>query len=207
MVGTIRTHHKVQVCVDGIHYTISSTKHSSMPADLDKNEGERPLLAATISANDVSALLSMSASPSSSYERVRIGKCPPTPRSRRPRETITLTPKEMQTLSADEIRKRKNAIAAQRARDHKEQRTRDLEDMVRELWKRVQYLESVIQALHPNESMDDLYSQYEPYAVSQTIRPLIRVEDEDVRSPPSSNMKELAWLLVGNSKHSNDDHN
>ncbi|KAG2878268.1 hypothetical protein PC116_g25086 [Phytophthora cactorum] len=50
----------------------------------------------------------------------------------------------MQTLGADEIRKRKNAIAAQRARDHKEQRTRDLEDMVRELWKRVQYLEGYI---------------------------------------------------------------
>ncbi|KAG6941391.1 hypothetical protein JG688_00018694, partial [Phytophthora aleatoria] len=98
-------------------------------------------------------------------------------------------------------------IAAQRARDHKEQRTRDLEDMVRELWKRVQYLESVIQALHPNESMDDLYSQYEPYAVSQTSRPLIRVEGEGERSPPSSNMKELAWLLVGHSKRSSDDHN
>ncbi|OWZ24382.1 Peptide-N(4)-(N-acetyl-beta-glucosaminyl)asparagine amidase [Phytophthora megakarya] len=113
----------------------------------------------------------------------------------------------MQTLSVDDIRKRKNAIAAQRARDHKEQRTKDLEDMVRELWKRVQYLESVIQALHPNEPMEDLYSQYEPYSVSQTIRPLIRVDGEVEHSPPSSNMKELAWLLVGNSKRSNSDHN
>ncbi|KAG7384073.1 Mitochondrial import inner membrane translocase subunit TIM50 [Phytophthora pseudosyringae] len=178
---------------------------TSMSAELDSNEAKRPVLAPTISANDVSALLSMSASPSSAFERVRIGKCPPTPRSRRPRETITLTPTEMQTLSADEVRKRKNAIAAQRARDHKEQRTRDLEDMVRELWKRVQYLEAAIQALHPNEFMDDLYSQYEPYAVSHTIRPLIRVGCEGEHSPPSSNMKELAWLLVGHSKRS--DHN
>ncbi|KAF4040228.1 Basic region leucine zipper [Phytophthora infestans] len=178
-----------------------------MPADFDQNAIKRPGLAATVSANDVSALLSMSASPSSSFERIRIGKCPQTPRSRRPRETITLTPQEMQTLSADEIRKRKNAVAAQRARDHKEQRTRDLEDMVRELWKRVQYLESVIQVLHPNESMDGLYNQYEPYAVSRTIRPLIRVDDESGRSPPSSNMKQLAWLLVRPSKRSNDDHN
>jgi len=105
------------------------------------------------------------------------------------------------------MRKRKNAIAAQRARDHKEQRTRDLEDMVRELWKRVQYLESAIQALHPNESIDDLYSQYEPYAVSSTFRPLIQAEDDGNRSPPSANMKELAWLLVGNSTRSNNDHN
>ncbi|KAG2786620.1 hypothetical protein Pcac1_g3611 [Phytophthora cactorum] len=55
--------------------------------------------------------------------------------------------------------------------------------------------------------MDDLYSQYEPYAVSQTSRSLIRVEGEGERSPPSSNMKELAWLLVGHSKRSSDDHN
>ncbi|POM68846.1 Peptide-N(4)-(N-acetyl-beta-glucosaminyl)asparagine amidase [Phytophthora palmivora] len=185
-----------------IHYAILPTVLTSMPADCDTNEDKRPVLGPTISANDVSALLSMTASPSSSFAQVRIGKCPPTPRSRRPRETIKLTDKEMQTLSADDIRKRKNAIAAQRARDHKEQRTRDLEDMVRELWKRVQYLESVIQALHPNESLDGLYSQYEPYSVSQTIRPLIRVEGgED--SPPSSSMKELAWLLAGNSKRSN----
>ncbi|KAG6612110.1 Peptide-N(4)-(N-acetyl-beta-glucosaminyl)asparagine amidase [Phytophthora cinnamomi] len=115
----------------------------------------------------------------------------------------------MQTLSSDEIRKRKNAIAAQRARDHKEQRTRDLEDMVRELWKRVQYLESVIQALHPNEALDDLYSQYEPYAVSKTIKPLFRQteEEEGEQSPPRINMKELAWLLVGHSAHSNNDQN
>ncbi|EGZ30366.1 hypothetical protein PHYSODRAFT_353749 [Phytophthora sojae] len=109
----------------------------------------------------------------------------------------------MQTLSSDEIRKWKNAIAAQRARDHKEQRTRDLEDMVRELWKRVQYLQSVIQALHPNEALDDLYSQYEPYAVSKTIKPLFRrAEDEEgEQSPPKTNMKELAWLLVGRSNN------
>lgn len=184
-----------------------------MTADPDMNGGKRPVLAPTICANDVSALLSMSASPSSAFERVRIGKCPPTPRSRRPRETITLTDKEMQTLSADEIRKRKNIVAAQRARDHKEQRTRDLEDMVRELWKRVQYLESVIQALHPNESREGLYTQYEPYAVSRTIRPLIRAEGEGEsegegeHSPPSANIKELAWLLLGHSKHPNNDRN
>ncbi|GMF48041.1 unnamed protein product [Phytophthora fragariaefolia] len=173
-----------------------------MSGDPDKTEVRRPVLAPTISANDVSALLSISASPSSQFERVRIGKCPPTPRSRRPRETIKLTEKEMQTLSSDEIRKRKNAIAAQRARDHKEQRTRDLEDMVRELWKRVQYLESVIQALHPNESLDSLYCQYEPYAVSKTIKPLF---GEDEEGEPMTNMKELAWLLVGHSARSNND--
>ncbi|KAF1775999.1 hypothetical protein GQ600_2800 [Phytophthora cactorum] len=79
----------------------------------------------------------------------------------------------------------------------------DLEDMVRELWKRVQYLEGYIfqgsitelSVLH--ESMDDLYSQYEPYAVSQTSRSLIRVEGEGERSPPSSNMKELACCWWG----------
>ncbi|KAH7488259.1 hypothetical protein PRIC1_007624 [Phytophthora ramorum] len=174
-----------------------------MSAESSKSEVKRPVLAPTISVNDVSALLSVGASPASDFERVRIGKCPPTPRSRRPRETITLTNREMQTLSADDIRKRKNAIAAQRARDHKEQRTRDLEDMVRELWKRVQYLESVIQTLHPNEALDDLYSQYEPYSVSHTIKPLHRHDDEGENSPPSTNMKELAWLLVGHSGRSN----
>ncbi|KAE9036646.1 hypothetical protein PR003_g11851 [Phytophthora rubi] len=114
----------------------------------------------------------------------------------------------MQTLSSDDIRKRKNAIAAQRARDHKEQRTRDLEDMVRELWKRVQYLESVIKALHPNEALDDLYSEYEPYAVSTTIKPLFRRNEDDAaeQSPPNTNMKELSWLLVGHSARSNNDH-
>ncbi|KAE9022425.1 hypothetical protein PR002_g11986 [Phytophthora rubi] len=176
--------------------------------DPDKTEAKRPVLAPTISANDVSALLSITSSPSSQFERVRIGKCPPTPRSRRPRESIKLTEREMQTLSSDDIRKRKNAIAAQRARDHKEQRTRDLEDMVRELWKRVQYLESVIKALHPNEALDDLYSEYEPYAVSTTIKPLFRRNEDDAaeQSPPNTNMKELSWLLVGHSARSNNDH-
>ncbi|KAE9328420.1 hypothetical protein PF008_g16175 [Phytophthora fragariae] len=179
-----------------------------MSADPDKTEAKRPVLAPTISANDVSALLSISSSPSSQFERVRIGKCPPTPRSRRPRESIKLTEREMQTLSSDDIRKRKNAIAAQRARDHKEQRTRDLEDMVRELWKRVQYLESVIKALHPNEALDDLYREYEPYAVSATIKPLFRRNEDDMgeQSQPNTNMKELAWLLVGHSTRSNNDH-
>ncbi|KAG7399840.1 hypothetical protein PHYBOEH_007839 [Phytophthora boehmeriae] len=136
--------------------------------DSDRISIKRPVLAPTISADDVSVLLSVGATPTIAHEQVRIGKCPPTPRSRRPREAITLTEEEMHSLSSDEIRKRKNAIAAQRARDHKEQRTRDLEDMVRELWKRVQYLESVIQALHPNENLDDLYRQYEPCLFLQT---------------------------------------
>ncbi|KAG1711991.1 hypothetical protein DVH05_009231 [Phytophthora capsici] len=163
-----------------------------MSRDPNDPEIKRPILIPTISANDVSALLNTT--PSMSFEQVRIGKCPPTPPSRRPRETIKLTDKEMQTLSADDIRKRKNAIAAQRARDHKEQRTRELEDMVRELWKRVQYLESVIKAQHPNESMDDLYCQYEPY-----------LKGEGDHSPPSSDMKDLAWLLVGHSARPNND--
>ncbi|RLN94176.1 hypothetical protein BBJ28_00009681 [Nothophytophthora sp. Chile5] len=157
-----------------------------MSREPDASKVTRPTLTPPITEADVAALLNRGASPSVKQEQAEFGKGAPAPRSRRPRETIALSDEEMRTLSSDEIRKRKNAVAAQRARDHKEQRTRDLEDMVRDLWSRVLYLEAVIQTLHPNESLDNLYNRYEPYTVSETTSPLGGLQT-------TSDMRELQY--------------
>ncbi|KAG6612181.1 Peptide-N(4)-(N-acetyl-beta-glucosaminyl)asparagine amidase [Phytophthora cinnamomi] len=154
------------------------------------HETARPISAPTISATDVSGLLARGSSPQR-HNAVQVGKCPP-PRTRRPRTPIALTEEDMRTLSADEIRKKKNRVSAQRDRDRKKQHVQDLEDMVCELWKRVQYLEGVIASMHPNQDLSGLYHAYEPYAVSRTLQPLM--------GPPTGglnevDMTELAWLL------------
>lgn len=95
----------------------------------------------------------------------------------------------MRTLSADEIRKKKNRVSAQRDRDRKKQHVQDLEDMVCELWKRVQYLEGIITSMHPNQDLSGLYQSYEPYEVSRSLQPLTTGSLNEV------DMTELAWLL------------
>ncbi|KAG7399633.1 hypothetical protein PHYBOEH_008276 [Phytophthora boehmeriae] len=143
---------------------------------------------------DVSGLLARGSSPPRSYEAVKVGKCPP-PRSRRPRTPIELTEEDMRTLSADEIRKKKNRVSAQRDRDRKKQHVQDVEDMVCELWKRVQYLEGVIMSLHPNEDANGLYRHYQPYAVSRTLEPLTGSASGPDSELNEVDMTELAWLL------------
>ncbi|RLN94168.1 hypothetical protein BBJ28_00009679 [Nothophytophthora sp. Chile5] len=152
------------------------------------------LLAPTIRATDISGLLARGSSPPRNYEQVKVGKCPP-PRTRRPRTPIALTEEEMQTLTADEIRKKKNRVSAQRDRDRKKQHTEELGEMVCELWKRVLYLESVIKALHPNEDVDDLYRQYRPYAISRTLEPLTGPAPGRDHELNQVDMTELAWLI------------
>ncbi|KAL3674273.1 hypothetical protein V7S43_000228 [Phytophthora oleae] len=153
-------------------------------------ETSRPISAPTISATDVSGLLARGTSPQRN-NAVQIGKCPP-PRTRRPRTPIALTEEDMRTLSADEIRKKKNRVSAQRDRDRKKQHVQDLEDMVCELWKRVQYLEGVITSMHPNQDMSGLYQSYEPYAVSRKMQPLPSAGDSGLNEV---DMTELAWLF------------
>ncbi|KAG1711993.1 hypothetical protein DVH05_009233 [Phytophthora capsici] len=154
------------------------------------HETFRPISAPTISATDVSGLLARGTSPQRS-NAVQIGKCPP-PRTRRPRTPIALTEEDMRTLSADEIRKKKNRVSAQRDRDRKKQHVQDLEDMVCELWKRVQYLEGVITSMHPNQDLSGLYQSYEPYAVSRNLQPLTGTANSGLNEV---DMTELAWLL------------
>lgn len=149
------------------------------------------LAARNINATDVSGLLARGSSPPRSFESVRIGKCPP-PRTRRPRTPIELSEEEMRTMTPDEIRKKKNRVSAQRDRDRKKQHVQDLEEMVCELWKRVQYLEGVLTSLHPNEDMNELYRSYQPYAVSRTLEPLTGPASGGLNEV---DMTELAWLL------------
>lgn len=149
-----------------------------------------PMSAHTIRATDVSGLLARSSSPQR-HSAVQVGKCPP-PRTRRPRTPIALTEEDMRTLSADEIRKKKNRVSAQRDRDRKKQHVQDLEDMVCELWKRVQYLEGVIASMHPNQDLSDPYQAYEPYAVSRSLQPLTEPATDGLNEV---DMTELAWLL------------
>ncbi|KAL4128207.1 hypothetical protein PRIC2_007200 [Phytophthora ramorum] len=146
--------------------------------------------APTISATDVSGLLARGSSPQRN-NAVQIGKCPP-PRTRRPRTPIALTEEDMRTLSPDEIRKKKNRVSAQRDRDRKKQHVQDLEDMVCELWKRVQYLEGVITSMHPNQDLSGLYHSYEPYDVSRSLQPLTGPTPGGLNEV---DMTELAWLL------------
>ncbi|GMF23654.1 unnamed protein product [Phytophthora lilii] len=146
-----------------------------------------------ISATDVSGLLARGSSPQRNNE-VQIDKCPP-PRTRRPRTPIALTDEDMRTLSADEIRKKKNRVSAQRDRDRKKQHVQDLEDMVCELWKRVQYLEGVIASMHPNQDLSGLYQSYEPFAVSRRLQPLVGPAPGCDNGINEVNMTELAWLL------------
>ncbi|KAG6955244.1 hypothetical protein JG687_00011343 [Phytophthora cactorum] len=93
---------------------------------------------------------------------------------------------------ADEIRKKKNRVSAQRDRDRKKQHVQDLEDMVCELWKRVQYLEGIITSMHPNQDVSGLYQSYEPYAVSRNLQPLTGAATSGFNEV---DMTELAWLL------------
>ncbi|KAG7384071.1 hypothetical protein PHYPSEUDO_002986 [Phytophthora pseudosyringae] len=154
------------------------------------HETSRPISATTISATDVSGLLARGSAQKS--DAVQIGKCPP-PRTRRPRTPIALTEEDMRTLSADEIRKKKNRVSAQRDRDRKKQHVQDLEDMVCELWKRVQYLEGIITSMHPNQDLSGLYQAYEPYAVSRNLQPLTGAAPGGGLN--EADMTELAWLL------------
>ncbi|KAG6955481.1 hypothetical protein JG688_00011862 [Phytophthora aleatoria] len=171
----------------------SSREHTHLPPKsriVMAHETSRPISAATISATDVSGLLARGSSPQRN-NAVQIGKCPP-PRTRRPRTPIALTEEDMCTLSADEIRKKKNRVSAQRDRDRKKQHVQDLEDMVCELWKRVQYLEGIITSMHPNQDVSGLYQSYEPYAVSRNLQPLTGAATGGFNEV---DMTELAWLL------------
>ncbi|RLN94175.1 hypothetical protein BBJ28_00009680 [Nothophytophthora sp. Chile5] len=136
--------------------------------------------------------------------QVQVGKCPPV-RTRRPRETIELELTEEQTrnLSPEEIRKLKNRVAAKRARGRAQQRGADLESTVCELWKRVQYLEHVIQLLHPNEPMDYLYSKYVMYADSPNLEPLTESGLGD-SSLSTLSSQELDWLFSSTPPSSSD---
>ncbi|KAG7399839.1 Mitochondrial import inner membrane translocase subunit TIM50 [Phytophthora boehmeriae] len=157
-----------------------------------------------VNANTIATLLGPGASSKAQIGQVQVGKYPAV-RSRRPRETIELelTEEQQRTLSSDEIRKLKNRVAAKRARVRSQQRIADMENTVRELWKRVQYLERVIQLLHPNEPMDYLYSKYVMYADSPSLEPLVDGDSGKNNLTPLD-MNELEWLLHGSPQDSND---
>ncbi|KAF4321447.1 hypothetical protein BBO99_00003218 [Phytophthora kernoviae] len=68
---------------------------------------------------------------------------------------------------------------------------------------RVQYLEQVIQLLHPNEPMDYLYSKYVMYADSPSLEPLGDCDTGKNNLLPLD-MNELEWLLHSSPQDSND---
>lgn len=140
----------------------------------------------TVTQADVTELLSRSSkahSPVDFLDETEVGR---PPRRRRPRETIPVT-EEDKNLDPEELQRKKNRVAAQRSRIRAQQRTADLEEMVRELWKRVQYLEGVVLALRPDAA--GIYSQYEPYAVSHNLQP------QGQQPARAVDLSELEWIL------------
>lgn len=131
----------------------------------------------TVSEADVAELLSGAAPPP--HEPTEVGR-PPRLR-RRPREPLPLTEEDLK-LPADELQRLRNRMSAQRARDRAKERTADLEDMVLELWHRVQYLEAMIMALRPD--LTELYDNYTPVPHDQN----------GVQRPDGA---KLEWVLYG----------
>lgn len=131
----------------------------------------------TVSEEDVTQLLSGAAPPP--YGPTEVGL--PPRRRRRAREPLPLTGADLQ-LPPDELQRLRNRLSAQRARDRVKERTADLEEMVLELWRRVQYLEAMIIALRP-----DLTEMYDHYA------PVQHGESE----PLNHGAGELDWVLYG----------
>lgn len=140
----------------------------------------------TVTQADVAELLGGKASSRSNSPVNLVTEVGRPPRRRRPRETIPVS-EEDKHLDPEELQRKKNRVAAQRSRVRAQQRTNDLEETVRELWKRVQYLEGVILTLRPDAT--GLYSQYEPYAVSNTLQPQGQQPERAV------DLTELEWIL------------
>lgn len=115
----------------------------------------------TVSEADVAVLLSGTAP--RPHEPTEVGR-PPRLR-RRPREPLPLTEEDLK-LPPDDLQRLRNRMSAQRARDRVKERTADLEDMVLELWHRVQYLEAMIIALRPD--LTEVYDHYTPVPHDQS---------------------------------------
>jgi hypothetical protein len=150
------------------------------------NASELHIAPPTVTQADVTELLSRSTkanSPVTLLDETEVGR---PPRRRRPRETIPVS-EEDKHLDPEELQRKKNRVAAQRSRIRAQQRTADLEEMVRELWKRVQYLEGVILTLRPDAT--GIYSQYEPYAVSHNLQP------QGIQPARAVDLSELEWIL------------
>lgn len=136
----------------------------------------------TITDADVLGLLSGAAPPP--YPQTEVGV--PPRRRRRARVAVPL-PEAAKSLDPEEVSRLRNRLAAKRSRDRAAQRTADLEEMVRELWKRVQYLEALVVTLRPDRS--ELYSQYEPYYVSHSL------PAQGSEPARAVDMTELSWVL------------
>ncbi|TYZ68664.1 hypothetical protein PybrP1_002391 [[Pythium] brassicae (nom. inval.)] len=124
------------------------------------------------------------------------------PRRRRPRTAIHLPAEDASKLDKEELRKIKNRIAAARARERSQQRVSELEAVIRELWSRVQYVESVALDMQPNLTLRELYSGYQPQ---------VQLSASTLSSPAGTfqaqnatfDLRELAWMVASTEPHSN----